>query len=155
MTWILFLDSVSTTAFFFTGTARPICLAGLENNPTDIKQTAMVSGWGRFSDTTPGLSRYLRYVDQLDLLSHSQCEEYWGNLNEGVGCFDTTGGRGSCNGDSGGPLCIFSIEQFHYVQIGIVSMGSSFGCEIGVPAGFTEVAKYSKWISSITGLKHL
>merc|ERR1712241_844499 len=40
-----------------------------------------------------------------------------------------------------------------YNQIGIVSFGSAAGCEIGAPAGFTEVSKYIDWISSVTGMK--
>merc|ERR1711982_199470 len=81
---------------------------------------------------------------------HPECESYWGNLNEGVVCINTEGGKSSCNGDSGGPL---SIPGSVYEQIGIVSFGSAAGCEIGAPAGFSEVAKYIDWISSVTGLK--
>jgi len=83
-------------------------------------------------------------------MSQSECESYWGNLNEGIVCINTEGGHSSCNGDSGGPL---SIPGSVYEQIGIVSFGSAAGCEIGAPAGFSEVAKYIDWISSVTGLK--
>merc|ERR1712037_319070 len=54
------------------------------------------------------------------------------------------------NGDSGGPL---SIPGAQYEQIGIVSFGSTLGCESGAPAGFTEVTMYRDWISSVTGIK--
>ena len=37
-------------------------------------------------------------------------------------------------------------------QAGIVSFGSSAGCEIGMPAGFTRVEYYLDWIESETGL---
>ena len=40
-----------------------------------------------------------------------------------------------------------------YEQIGIVSFGSTLGCESGAPAGFTEVTMYRDWISSVTGIK--
>ena len=53
-------------------------------------------------------------------------------------------------GDSGGPL---SIPGAQYEQIGIVSFGSTLGCESGAPAGFTEVTMYRDWISSVTGIK--
>ena len=53
-------------------------------------------------------------------------------------------------GDSGGPL---SIPGDKYLQIGVVSFGSTLGCESGAPAGFSEVAIYADWISSVTGLK--
>jgi len=113
-------------------------------------QMSLVSGWGRPSDSSSGISEVLRYVDDRRVLTQDECENYWGNLNEGVVCIDTTDGGGSCNGDSGGPL---SIPGATYEQIGIVSFGSTLGCESGAPAGFTEVTKYISWISSVTGMK--
>merc|ERR1739848_497385 len=83
--------------------------------------------------------------DDRRVMSQSECENYWGHINEGVVCIDTTDGGGSCNGDSGGPL---SIPGSRYEQIGIVSFGSTLGCE-SAPAGFTEVSKYKSWISSV------
>merc|ERR1712025_685157 len=96
------------------------------------------------------MGNVLRYVDDRTVLSQDECEDYWGNLNDGVVCIDTTGVHGSCNGDSGGPL---SIPGAQYHQIGIVSFGSTLGCESGAPAGFTEVTMYRDWISSVTGIK--
>merc|ERR1711997_647027 len=113
-------------------------------------EMALVSGWGRPSDSSSGISEVLRYVDDRRVLSQAECENYWGNLNDGVVCIDTTDGGGSCNGDSGGPL---SIPGAQYEQIGIVSFGSTLGCESGAPAGFTEVTMYRDWISSVTGIK--
>ena len=37
-------------------------------------------------------------------------------------------------------------------QAGIVSFGSSAGCEVGYPAGFTRVEFYLDWIATETGL---
>ena len=37
-------------------------------------------------------------------------------------------------------------------QVGIVSFGSSAGCEVGLPAGFTRVEYYLDWIMSETGM---
>merc|ERR1712186_119683 len=127
--------------------ARTNCLA---SSGDFSGQLALVSGWGRPSDSSSSIARYLRYVDGVRVMSQEECENYWGNLNEGVVCIDPTGGHGSCNGDSGGPM---SIPGAKYNQIGIVSFGSAAGCEIGAPAGFTEVSKYIDWISSVTGMK--
>jgi len=123
------------------------CLAS-SGDYTD--QMSLVSGWGRPSDSSSGISPVLRYVDDRRVMSQSECENYWGNLNDGVVCIDTSDGGGSCNGDSGGPL---SIPGAKYEQIGIVSFGSTLGCESGAPAGFTEVSMYASWISSVTGMK--
>ena len=130
----------------FGDNAAPNCLA---TSGDFSGQTALVSGWGRPSDNAGGISDVLRKVE-APVMSQSECESYWGNLNEGVVCINTEGGKSSCNGDSGGPL---SIPGSVYEQIGIVSFGSAAGCEIGAPAGFSEVAKYIDWISSVTGLK--
>merc|ERR1712110_90048 len=116
-------------------------------------QMSLVSGWGRPSDSSSGISEVLRFVDDRRVMSQSECENYWGNLNEGVVCIDTTDGGGSCNGDSGGPLSRYDLDRSRYEQIGIVSFGSTLGCESGAPAGFTEVSKYINWISSVTGIK--
>merc|ERR1712037_943537 len=37
-------------------------------------------------------------------------------------------------------------------QVGIVSFGSSSGCETGLPAGFTRTEYYLDWIKSETGM---
>merc|ERR1711890_99143 len=113
-------------------------------------QMSLVSGWGRPSDSSSGISPVLGYVDDRRVMSQSECENYWGHINEGVVCIDTSDGGGSCNGDSGGPL---SIPGKRYEQIGIVSFGSTLGCESGAPAGFTEGSMYYDWISSVTGMK--
>jgi len=130
----------------FGDNASPNCLA---SSGDFSGQTALVSGWGLDSDSASSISPVLRKVE-APVMSQSECESYWGNLNEGVVCINTEGGKSSCNGDSGGPL---SIPGSVYEQIGIVSFGSAAGCEIGAPAGFSEVAKYIDWISSVTGLK--
>merc|ERR1712011_68153 len=86
----------------FGDNAAPNCLA---TSGDFSGQTALVSGWGRPSDNSGGISDVLRKVE-APVMSQSECESYWGNLNEGVVCIDTTGGKSSCNGDSGGPLSI-------------------------------------------------
>merc|ERR1711913_137387 len=74
---------------------------------------------------------------------------------------DTAGGKGSCNEDSGGPLVMKAGMRWKdgmatpgqkWNQVGIVSFGSSAGCEVGYPAGFTRVEYYLEWIMSETGM---
>nr|CAH7730952.1 unnamed protein product [Callosobruchus chinensis] len=54
-------------------------------------------------------------------------------------CTSGVGIKGTCDGDSGGPL------QFNGTQIGIVSIGSDT-CETGSPSIFTRVDWFLNWI---------
>merc|ERR1712107_531963 len=72
-------------------------------------------------------------------------------------CIDTTGGKGTCNGDSGGPLNMkFEVVDKDgaagqkWKQVGVVSFGASAGCEVGYPAGFSRTEYYLDWICSET-----
>ena len=60
------------------------------------------------------------------------------------------GGKGSCSGDSGGPLMV-RIEDGTYLQVGIVSWGytanNAAGCSLEAEfSAFTRVARYQDWI---------
>lgn len=61
----------------------------------------------------------------------------------------TAGGKGSCEGDSGGPMMlpIFENGRFPYYQIGIVSNGVGCG-RPNLPSIYTNVQKYVDWINS-------
>jgi len=54
-------------------------------------------------------------------------------------------------GDSGGPL-VFREDDDRDTEVGIVSFGSSSGCEAGYPAVFTRVTSYLDWIQTNTGV---
>jgi secreted trypsin-like serine protease len=55
-------------------------------------------------------------------------------------------------GDSGGPL-VYQESDGIYTEVGIVSFGSSAGCQRGYPVGFTRVTSFLSWISSNTGVR--
>jgi len=114
-----------------------------------------IVGWGKPSDSAGGISPTMRYVE-VPVMSNAVCDNIFGSVGEGVVCVDTAGGQGSCNGDSGGPGmtktgAVKGPGQV-WSQAGIVSFGSSAGCEVGYPAGFTRVEYYLDWITSETGL---
>ena len=106
-------------------------------------QMSLLSGWVQSQETGKGV---VGYVDNLPILSKSDCEEYWGHLSGGVICL----GSKVCHIDSGAPL---SIPGTQFEQIGIASAGSTLGCEDGAPFLFTDVTKYFSWITSVTGIK--
>merc|ERR1712080_558388 len=70
-------------------------------DPSDL---VTVTGWGKPSDNAGGISPVLRMVSDLPVISDEECNDVYGIVGDGVVCVDTTGGKGSCNGDSGGPL---------------------------------------------------
>merc|ERR1712037_536885 len=115
----------------FNDYISPSCMPE-KGDTADEKELVTVTGWGKPSDSAGGISPVLRMV-----------------------CIDTTGGKGSCNGDSGGPLVMKAGMRAAgqiWNQVGIVSFGSSAGCEVGYPAGFTRVEYYLEWIMSETGM---
>ena len=50
------------------------------------------------------ISDVLRMVEDIPIMSNSECDAVYGIVGAGVVCIDTAGGKGTCNGDSGGPL---------------------------------------------------
>ncbi len=120
---------------------------------------AIVPGWGRLLD-----GRYpneLRQV-QIEVLERSNCNQggtaapkpgitITGPITENMICSGTRiGSRGSCYGDSGGPM-IVRLEDDTYLQIGIVSWGyeadTASGCDTDAAfEAYTRVARYQDWI---------
>merc|ERR1712137_1376497 len=92
----------------------PICLPSLDFVDPPANTKLELSGWGRPSDSASSISPVLRYS----------------NTNDNHICIDTSNGHGSCNGDSGGPLSQVQSDG-RFTQVGIVSFGSSAGCEVG------------------------
>merc|ERR1712037_904927 len=132
----------------------PVCLPapGEVVGPGDM---VCVTGWGKTTDASGGISPNLQEVCNLPVISNADCTAVYGNIDEGVFCVDTTGGRGSCNGDSGGPAIMRVSRRGagdQWKEVGIVSFGSSAGCESGMPAAFTRVEHFLDWILTETGM---
>ena len=53
-------------------------------------------GWGKASDSADGISAVLREVD-VPVLSNFDCNEVYGNVNDGHICIDSAGGKGTCS----------------------------------------------------------
>ncbi|GLH16642.1 uncharacterized protein GBIM_20863 [Gryllus bimaculatus] len=118
----------------------------------DLKQDVPLSA-------SNSISAQLNYAD-LIVISNAECRKTFGLLNVRSSNICALGryGRSSCNvsanataplfGDSGGPLVDLATGR----QIGIVSYGSSAGCESGAPNGFARVTSFTDWISEKTGL---
>ena len=114
-------------------------------------KTATIAGFGRYADTS-GPSPYLRWVSN-PIAPNEKCEKTYGkaNVRESSLCFDTIGGRSSCQGDSGGGLTIDL--RGTKVIVGVVSFGAATSCTQGHPAVFTRVTSYLDWIQSQTNIR--
>lgn len=133
------------TAVEFTAQIQPITLAS--GSATYEGITAKMSGWGRISDGSSTQSTQLRNAEQ-PVISNAACAAVFGTdtVISSTICTSTAGGRGTCSGDSGGPLTI--ADGSSRLLIGISSFVSASGCENGFPAGFTRVTSFNDWISA-------
>ena len=62
------------------------------------------------------------------------------------------GGRDSCEGDSGGPLMIWSSTRQAWVLIGIVSNGIRCA-EPNLPGVYCRVTEYLEWMDEVINTK--
>lgn len=105
-------------------------------------QQATASGWGRISDGSSATSATLRSVT-TPVVTNAICTATFGGIViHSTLCTSTAGGRGTCNGDSGGPLTVGAARTL----IGVTSFGAAAGCEQGHPAGFARVTAFDAWI---------
>lgn len=137
---ILILPSDAT----LTPQIVPAAFPALGDSRTFAGELATVTGWGRISDASSATSTHLRAA-QNNVITNAVCAATFGStIIESTLCISTAGGRGSCNGDSGGPLTVQ--ESGRPLQIGVVSFGAAAGCERGFPAGFARVTSFRQWI---------
>merc|ERR1711902_21097 len=133
---------------------KPSCMP-MAGDTADVNEMVTCTGWGKPCDSAGGTSPVLRMVEDRPIISNSECNAIYGIVGDGVVCIDTTGGKGTCNGDSGGPLNMkYDVKSGasgdKWKQVGVVSFGASAGCEVGYPAGFTRTEYYLDWICSET-----
>ncbi|XP_070491614.1 brachyurin-like [Chironomus tepperi] len=133
------------TPLTWTASVQPIALA--QANAGSFENViGQSTGWGRVADGA-GSSPVLRVVTNR-IISNAECAAVFGAavVNHAVICIDTTGGRGTCQGDSGGVLSVPNGAT--RLQVGITSFGSSAGCEMSFPAGFERVSAQINWINN-------
>nr|AGM32844.1 trypsin-like serine protease [Coptotermes formosanus] len=137
------------SAISFTDYIKPIRLRYVASDLAG--EVARVSGWGKTSEDSSGISPTLQYVD-LTVITNTECADVFGSfITPSKLCTATTGGQSTCSGDGGGPL-VYKESDGVYTQVGIVSFTATAGCEQGYPAGFTRVNCYLRWIDDITGI---
>lgn len=121
--------------------------------------SVIATGWGQtgFDEAySVGLQKI-----EIDLVSKKACSVfYFGNrklpdgLTENMLCYGKFGAN-TCKGDSGGPIQVYSKNQFcplskmlsNYVIVGITSFGWSI-CDSSIPGIYTRISNYYNWIET-------
>lgn len=140
--------------FLFTDNVDTICLPDSDVNFDNDR--CIVAGWGALSGVNYHEVRYLKQVE-LSMVPQNACSKSLRKtsrrrkkfgLQKSFICADGAGKEhiNICKEDSGAPLfCPIPGQLSRYQQVGIVSKG--IGCRnIGVPAMFTNVPLFRKWI---------
>ncbi|XP_047499104.1 transmembrane protease serine 9-like [Penaeus chinensis] len=118
---------------------KPVCLP--DPSADFSGRTAVATGWGLMAEG--GLeSPVLREVE-LTVLSEADCPA---GSSSTLCAGEPEGGKGTCNGDFGGPLVVDVDGQ--YVLAGVTSHGT--GCaRAGQPGVFTDVTSFLDWMLPI------
>jgi len=112
------------------------------SNADYVNEDAIVSGWGRASDSSNSISPVLREAT-VQIITNSQCNiRFLGSIIDSHICASGQWGRSGCNGDSGGALVV------NGVQVGVVSFVIALGCEVGWPSVYARVTSYNDWIQT-------
>ncbi|CAO1428289.1 unnamed protein product [Diamesa hyperborea] len=139
---IILTDRLPTNQFM-----QPISIpTGAEIDLLFVGDNVSVYGWGFTSEVSRSLSEFPN-VAVNRVISNAQCAGTFGQfITPTHMCMATEGGRGTCTGDSGGPMQ--TIINGRAVQIGITSFQGAESCFLGVPTAFTRVGAYGVWIRS-------
>lgn len=113
-----------------------------------VGEAVHVSGFGRWSDNNNTASDVLRFTVK-NVITNLACRLRFPTLiQDSTICAigDSEINNAVCNGDSGGPLA--ARRNGVSLQVGVVSFGSPFGCERGVPDGYARVSSFFNWIQA-------
>ncbi|XP_047032901.1 collagenase-like [Helicoverpa zea] len=117
----------------------------------------IVSGFGRTDDLWNGgaASEILLWVYQRGV-SNEECLRWYPTsqvIKEETICagYWDNPSQSSCQGDSGGPLTIIDADG-ERTQVGIVSFGSTAGCNSPFPSGYVRPGHYHDWFTEVTGI---
>lgn len=120
-------------------------------------QNLRLTGWGFTNPNRTTFSNTMQKV-ALSAVSDNACALAWGATVTDVSDFQNTffcaeaTDKGSCNGDSGGPLiwhdpALAAESDSGAKLVGIVSFGVASQCALnGVPDVYTQVSSYINWI---------
>ncbi|KAH8409680.1 hypothetical protein KR222_001591, partial [Zaprionus bogoriensis] len=133
------------SAIQFDGILKPICLPFGTNNILEpsANTQVIVAGWGLTLDMNLDSEPPKKRQAIVPLWSSTKClEDSWTNSDQ---ICAGSKGKGSCNGDSGGPL-MNMFKSKRMVLEGIVSYGQGVCGNVYQPSVFTRVRSYGRWL---------
>ncbi|KAH8409679.1 hypothetical protein KR222_001587 [Zaprionus bogoriensis] len=133
------------SAIQFDGILKPICLPFGTNNILEpsANTQVIVAGWGLTLDMNLDSEPPKKRGAIVPLWSATQCLEDSRRKSDQI-CAGSKG-KGSCNGDSGGPL-MNMFKSKRMVLEGIVSYGLGVCGNGNTPSVFTRVRSYGRWL---------
>ncbi|XP_067131368.1 testisin-like [Centruroides vittatus] len=135
-------------AVVFNDYIRPVCLPTTGMN--FVGEYCKASGWGRV-ESNAKLANTLQVV-HIKVFGWTICRSAYSSTyrisvsNKHVCAGTLQGGKGTCKGDSGGPLTC--VKNHRHYLIGLTSFGSNCA-KPNFPDVYTNVAVYLNWIRSI------
>ncbi|XP_028042165.1 collagenase-like [Bombyx mandarina] len=131
----------------YTNVIQPIFLpSGHLLNNQFVGTWAWAAGYGRISDDF-SVSNTRKNQVPLQVITNAACAQVYAanNILPSTFCVNTAGGRGTCLGNSGGPLAFTYAGR--RTLIGITSFVGRT-CQAGQPAGFARVTSFASWIQA-------
>jgi len=130
--------------------AQALYLAYRKGQYLHVGTMMVVSGWGQ-TTYQGNVSHQLRAV-KVPLVSDSDCERIYGGSLKTLFCvgYLIEGGKGSCHGDSGGPLAWLDPKTDKVMLQGLVAFGIKCGLP-DKPAVYAKITSVLEWIKKETG----
>lgn len=131
----------------FTEVIQPIPIACSSTNGMDV----IAIGNGNTKKSNDKIAPILQYSFKLRTIAIINCllEFPFLIFRTSVICAAGDDLTSMCPGDSGGPLVTTDTDKL----VGISSFISSYGCEDGLPQGFSRVSSHLEWIEDVTGIR--
>lgn len=117
----------------------------------------VVSGYGRTDDLwNGGTASEILLWTHLQGITNDECRRWYGGstvIQAQTVCAESYNhtSQSSCQGDSGGPLTIVDADG-RTTMVGIVSFGSSAGCNSPFPSAYVRPDYYHEWYREVTGI---
>uniref|UniRef100_A0A1A9W0H2 Peptidase S1 domain-containing protein n=1 Tax=Glossina brevipalpis TaxID=37001 RepID=A0A1A9W0H2_9MUSC len=133
----------------YTRSHFPICLP-LPNENFSTLSNAVITGWGA---TEKSISSNVLMKAEIPVLDINECSRIYRSFfsDDKEICASGATEVDVCKGDSGGPLftSVYRSRRTRSVQVGVTSLGvASCGDKRYLPAVFTRVTSYMKWIEN-------